>query len=357
MTQNSLLTLLAVGIAVCDAACFAFGAILQHDAVRRTISTPSGQNASLGLRGMLALLRQRRWLAGLALIALGAGLHVVALVLAPVSVVQPIGVLGVPLAVIVAARRGHEHATRGVVAGIAISVVGTAAFVWLTAGKATSVPLTGETLVLAGILVGLLVGAAIMVAKVNQGWVRALACAFGGAAAFGLVAAGMRALSQLIAGDFSRITQPVVIGTLLGIIAAAAIGGTLVQQAYTVGSPEVVLACVTVTDPFVAVLIGLMLLGEGKHMDPLTGFGMAAAAVVATVGVFVLARHHPDAQKQKDSDTDRDAGISGPRGELGTGQPDAATELNMRGQSIAVPSPDPDDTDPKRTLDENPAWR
>jgi len=346
VTPTSLVTLLAVGIAVCDAACFAFGAIFQHDAVRRTISGPDAEHRRLDLRGMLHLVRRPRWLAGAALIALGAGLHVIALVLAPVSVVQPIGVLGVPLAVVVAARRGNEHATPGVVAGIAISVVGTAAFVWLTAGKATSTPLTGETLFLAAILVGVLVAAAIVVAKLNSGWVRALGCAFGGAAAFGLVAAGMRALAQLVEGDLSRITRPVVIGTAIGIAVAAAIGGALVQQAYTVGSPEVVLACVTVTDPFVAVLIGLILLGEGRHMDPATGAGMAAAAVIATVGVFVLARHHPDARRDKSGDTDAHDDQH-PRGELEAGKP---WQLPTRVQQA-------DETDLKRKLDENPAWR
>ncbi len=352
MTPTNLVTLLAVGIAVCDAACFAFGAILQHDAVRRTIANPDGEDRLLNLRGMLALVRQPRWLAGLALIALGTGLHVIALILAPVSVVQPIGVLGVPLAVIVAARRGHEHATRGVVTGIAISVVGTAAFVWLTAGKATSVPLTGETLFLAGALVALLIGACLIVIKFNTGWIRALGCAFGGAAAFGLVAAGMRALSQLIAGDFSRVTQPLVIGTAIGIAAAAAIGGTLIQQAYTVGSPEVVLACVTVTDPFVAVLIGLMLLGEGKHMDPATAVGMALAAVVATVGVFVLARHHPDAKAQK---ADQEAAEAAEDNDLPDNHPRGELESGLR---PGLPGPKADDTDDlKRKLDENPAWR
>lgn len=347
MTPTSLVTLIAVGIAVCDAACFALGAIYQHDAVRKTIVGPNGEDQRLGLRGMLTLFRRPRWLAGLGLIGLGTALHVVALILAPVSVVQPIGVLGVPLAVIVAARRGHHRATKGVVVGIAISVVGTAAFVWLTAGKATSIPLTGETLILAGALVGALIGACLVVVKLNTGWIRALGCAFGGAAAFGLVAAGMRALSQLIAGDFTRLTQPLVIGTLLGIIAAAAIGGTLVQQAYTVGSPEVVLACVTVTDPFVAVLIGLTLLGEGRLLDPITGVGMGLAAVTATVGVFVLARHHPDAQAERADDAgENDAHVDHhPRGELESGF--------RPGQS----GPTTDDTDLKRNVDENPAWR
>lgn len=356
MTPTSLVTLLAVGIAVCDAACFAVGAILQHDAVRRTISDPNGRSRRLDLGGMFNLVRRPRWLAGLGLIALGTSLHVVALFLAPVSVVQPIGVLGVPLAVIIAARRGHEHATPGVVIGIAIAVVGTAAFVWLAAGKATGVPLAGEKLYIAAILVSVLVAVFAIIAKLNSGWVRALGCAFGGAAAFGLVAAGMRALSQLIEGDPSRLLQPAIIGAMAIITAAAAIGGTLIQQAYTVGSPEVVLACVTVTDPFVAVLLGLMLLGEGKYMDPLTGTAMGISAVVATAGVFVLARHHPDTQEReraarKDTEIHDD---EQPRGNIGPGQP---MPLGHAARTERKDHNDNDHDHLKRKLDEDPAWR
>jgi hypothetical protein len=73
------------------------------------------------------------------------------------------------------------------------------------------------------------------------------------------------------------------------------VGGWLVQQAFTSGPPEVVVACLTVVDPIVAVLFGVVLLGEGNATSAGHWAVLGAAALAASVGVAVLARHHPDA--------------------------------------------------------------
>jgi CBS domain containing-hemolysin-like protein len=56
-----------------------------------------------------------------------------------------------------------------------------------------------------------------------------------------------------------------------------------------------VVACLTVVDPIVAVLLGSLLLGEGADTPVATWFLLGGAAVAAAVGVLVLARLHPDA--------------------------------------------------------------
>jgi hypothetical protein len=80
-----------------------------------------------------------------------------------------------------------------------------------------------------------------------------------------------------------------------GIAAAVLVGGWLVQQAFASGPPEVVIACLTVVDPIVAVLLGAVLLGEGVATPAETWVLLAGAAITATAGVIALARHHPDA--------------------------------------------------------------
>jgi hypothetical protein len=57
----------------------------------------------------------------------------------------------------------------------------------------------------------------------------------------------------------------------------------------------VVIACLTVVDPIVAVLLGAVLLGEGSATPAETWLLLVTAAVIATAGVVALARHHPDA--------------------------------------------------------------
>src|SRR5689334_18106915 len=112
------MTMLAVTLAVFGAVCFALAARLQHDAVAAT-----GARASV--------LRQPRWLAGLALLIAGAGVHAVALGMAPLTVVQPIGVVAIGITALLD-RRFRE------LPAILITTVGVGAFVLLASGSATA---------------------------------------------------------------------------------------------------------------------------------------------------------------------------------------------------------------------------
>ena len=85
-----------------------------------------------------------------------------------------------------------------------------------------------------------------------------------GAAAFGLVSALVRAVSQaVVSGQIGAARPPRCSPRWPASSAAVLVGGWLVQQAFASGPPEVVIACLTVVDPIVAVLLGAVLLGEG----------------------------------------------------------------------------------------------
>jgi hypothetical protein len=129
----------------------------------------------------------------------------------------------------------------------------------------------------------------------RSGWVRCVACAMAGAVAFGLVSALVRAVSQSVASGAVGLLDLPVLATVAGVGAAVLMGGWLVQQAFASGPPEVVIACLTVVDPIVAVLLGAVLLGEGAATPAETWLLLGAAAATATAGVVALARHHPDA--------------------------------------------------------------
>src|SRR5690349_2936390 len=116
-----------------------------------------------------------------------------------------------------------------------------------------------------------------------------------GAAAFGLVSALVRAASQAVTSGQIGILDPAVLTTVAGVVAAILTGGWLIQQAFASGPPEVVAACLTVVDPIVAVLFGVVLLGEGNATSSAHWAVLIAAAIAATAGVGVLARHHPEA--------------------------------------------------------------
>ncbi|MEV4082527.1 hypothetical protein AB0J43_19860, partial [Nonomuraea fuscirosea] len=105
------MTVLAAVIALVGSLFFALGAALQQF-----------EAAGTAKPGLLALLRRPRWLLGGASILAGGGLHIVALGLGPLTVVQPMGVasllFALPLAAALHGRRParNELAAAGVVA-------------------------------------------------------------------------------------------------------------------------------------------------------------------------------------------------------------------------------------------------
>jgi hypothetical protein len=279
----------AVSLAVLAAVCFAGAAVLQHGAVS------AGTDETLSLSGLRSVARQPGWLTGLALAGSGTALHAVALVLAPLSVVQPIGVLAVPIAVVLTTLRSRRPPGAGVVGWVAMSVLGVAAFVLTAARTAvTNQPTTGAPLVAAAVVAGL-VAVLAAVGLSRTGWTRCITCATAGAVAFGLVSGLVRAVSQSIEPGLRGLLHPSVVVAVAVIGATVVIGGWLVQQAFAAGPPEVVVACLTVVDPIVAVVLGAVLLGEGAATPAATWLLLAAAAGVAAAGVVGLAKHHPDA--------------------------------------------------------------
>lgn len=286
-------TAIAITLAVIDSACFATAAVYQQRAVRRTV------RHRLTLRELIALPTQRSWLGGVGLATLGMCLHIVALILAPVSLVQPIGVLGVPIAVLLAARLAGKRPSKATLAPIMLCLLGIGGFIWVTATRISSdrpVPLSLLAVAVAVILAAM--GAAALVARRLHGWPRCLVDAVAGAFGVGMVAALMRALVQHIeAGGTLFDMHSLALLCLMAVSGAA--GGWLVQQAYASGPAEVVLASLTVVDPMVAVVVGLVLLREGVRLSSTNDMIMVTFGVIAATGVVALAKTHPEVAKRK----------------------------------------------------------
>jgi hypothetical protein len=288
---------LAILLAGLGAMCFAGAAVLQHGAVSAGSDPGSDDRPgkTISLRGLGEIARRPGWLAGLARAAGGTGLDAVGVVHAPLSVVQPIGVLAVPIAVLLTTVRTSRRPAPGVLVGVLLTLAGVGVFVATAAGTAVSTPPPDQATLFASLVVALVVLVLAGLGLARSGWVRCVACAMAGAAAFGLVSALVRAVSQSVASGDIGLFAPPVLAAVAGIVAAVLTGGWLVQQAFGSGPPEVVIACLTVVDPIVAVLLGAVLLGEGAATPLDTWFLLTGAAVTATAGVIALARHHPDA--------------------------------------------------------------
>ncbi|SDM80324.1 Glycosyltransferase involved in cell wall bisynthesis [Lentzea albidocapillata subsp. violacea] len=262
------MTMIAITLAVFGAVCFALAARLQHDAI-----------ASTGARA--SVLRQPRWLGGLALLIAGAGVHAAALGMAPLTVVQPIGVLAIGMTALMD-RRFRE------LPAILLTTVGVGAFVLLASGSATATKVAPDIELTAGLVtLGLIAVPGVIAALTSNARVRAVAFASAGGVAYGYVSVLMRAVSQSVQQGGFGLSH---LASVLGIALSLAVGGWLVQHAYAGGPPHLAVACLTVVDPLVAVGLGAFLLGEAAHLSPLTGVALFACALAAVCGVFALAR-------------------------------------------------------------------
>ncbi|USX52499.1 glycosyltransferase [Lentzea sp. HUAS12] len=262
------MTLLAITLAVLGAVCFALAARLQHDAI-----------ASNGARA--SVLRQPRWLGGLALLVAGAGVHAAALGMAPLTVVQPIGVLAIGMTALMD-RRFRE------LPAILLTTVGVGAFVFFASGSATATKVVPDVELTAGLVtLGLIAVPGVIAALTSNARIRAVAFASAGGVAYGYVSVLMRAVSQSVQQGGFGLSH---LASVLGIALSLAVGGWLVQHAYAGGPPHLAVACLTVVDPLVAVGLGIFLLGEAAHLSLVTGVLLFACALAAVCGVFALAR-------------------------------------------------------------------
>jgi uncharacterized membrane protein len=80
---------------------------------------------------------------------------------------------------------------------------------------------------------------------------------------------------------------------LTGIIVACLLGQYLQQSAFSTGSPDVVIAGLTVVDPIVGATLGLAALGEAANTPGWSFVVFALAGVAAVYGVVRLSRSRP----------------------------------------------------------------
>lgn len=274
---------------------FATGATLQHTVIG-TMVDPRVANKTMGPRQLVRMVTNPRWLGALAVVVCGFLLHVTAITMAPVTVIQPLGILAVPWSILMASRIQGHRVTKQMWLAVGITLAGIVAFSSLAAGNAAPDHNTHPDAVLRGSLVVYALSLIFIFMAVRGGsalW-RSLWWATGGAFLFGLSSALIKALSVMLRGPgFIFSTWFWVLGIMFLVTLAA--GGLLIQQGYACGPTEVVVGSMDTTDPIVGVSFGLILLGEGARIGPLTGTLMAIAALVAVSGVVVLLRVHPNA--------------------------------------------------------------
>ena len=287
---------LAVCLAVLGAFFLAIGAQRQGSAVKADTG-----GLALSSNGFLRLLRNPRWMLGLLLLCLGMVMNAIALVSAPLTVVQPIGAIALVITTVVNAKDQGLSINRATVVAITACVTGSALFVLLAVNVTQeNHHVNAEDELTIVLLLALAVGLFGTLAVLFKHRMSAFVYIVGAGVLFGFVAVLTRIIGKHLLDPNGLFLLNVQWYTLIAIAAAGGLGSWFVQSAYSGGPPDLVIAGLTVVDPMVGIAIGIVILGELRpDVQPVMAIGMAAAASLAIVGVIALSRHHPEVTKRK----------------------------------------------------------
>ena len=287
---------LAVTAAIVGAFFLAFGTQRQSSAVRA-----SAGGLDVTGWGMLRLFRTPRWVLGLVLLAMGMSLNVYALASAPLTVVQPIGAIALVITTVVNAREHHIKMNRPTILAIIACMVGSAAFVFLAievSAEEHKITSGQELLTILILAIAVAVfGGAVVLFPHRLG---AFFYILGAGILFGFVAVLVRTISVSLLDPNGQFLANVSWYSILAVVVAGLLGSYFVQNAYSKGPPDLVIAGLTVIDPIVGISIGIAILGElDPNVQPAIALSMVGAGCIAIVGVIALSRHHPDVLERK----------------------------------------------------------
>ena len=229
------------------------------------------------------LLQRARWLLGTGLSILGWPLQVLALLLAPLVVVQPALAAGLLTLLVIGERMLGERPGRYEYVSVTLIVIGVVGAA-LTAPKRTTHH--SEELTITLVLVAL--AAASLVPYVLRSFDRQISelTMIGAGFAFGWSALATKLASDdLSSGHY-------VVAAAWGLSTAAASGvGVLSEMSALQSRPAILVAPVVfVTQTVVPIVLAPLLLGEDFSQTPLGGVPLSLALLVLVVGAAMLAR-------------------------------------------------------------------
>ena len=285
----------AIGIplALIGAVFLSLGAQFQHRGVTKVEAHTIEATGGLNTRQLLLLLSRPSWVFGTLMLGLAIAFQLTSLAFAPLIVVQPLGAVALVITAVLNARVSRVRINRGSAVAIAMCVGGVGLFVTVAAFTAVDKPVTDANLITILIVLGVVLLAFAAAFVLLRTRFKAIFYIIGAGVLYGFVATLAKVvINRAQHGNFDWLTLACVAGLLL----AAASGAYFVQNAYSSGPPDLVIAGLTVIDPLIAVGIGIIVLGEASQAPTWAAVLFVVAGAIAIWGVFVLAKHHPQSQ-------------------------------------------------------------
>ncbi len=286
---------IGIPIALVGAVFLSLGAQLQHRGVARVEATHGdGSKAGLSVRQLLHLIARPSWMLGTLMLGLAIVFQLTSLGFAPLIVVQPLGVVALVITAILNARVSRIRLERLTIRAIVLCVGGVGIFVAIAAVYAIEKVITERQLLTVLGILGVTLAAFGVAFALARRSVGAMFYILGAGVLFGFVATLAKVvINRILNGNFEGLT----VIAIVALVASAALGTYFVQTAYSVGSPDLVIAGLTVVDPLVAVLIGVIVLGEAALIPPAFAVVAVIAGAIAVFGVVQLAKHHPQTHR------------------------------------------------------------
>ncbi|NDC48275.1 MAG: multidrug DMT transporter permease [Micrococcales bacterium] len=290
------LKLLAISLAVLSAVALAVGSQLQNGAVGIQKKAALSGRSHFTFRQLLNLIRHPQWVTGLFISIVALALQFTALLLAPLILVQPIGAIALVLTSILNSR----------ITKTPLNALG--AFVVMAHEVAVEPAIDDNALIYILALVISLIAIGLVVQFKGAANFKPLTFIVGAGVLFGFVATLTKVVlkrlfsqggyDRIVNFRFELLTDGLTLLALVCLVVAGLLGGWFVQNAYTSGPPDLVVAGLTVIDPLVAVSIGVVVLNEAMNASVPIMVGFLASGAVAVVGVYLLSKVHPELIKR-----------------------------------------------------------
>ncbi len=291
---------IGIPFALVGAVFMSIGAQLQHTGVGKVDHENAvGSRKSLDFKQMMSLMGRPSWLFGTIMLGLAVVFQLVSLGYSPIMVVQPIGAVALVLTAIINSRVSKVKLNRASILAIVMCVGGIGAFVTVAAFTARNVPVRTEDLVQILISLGVVfVLFGLFYFLRMRSHPVALFFILGAGILYGFVATLAKVVeARFLQGDMDLLVWV----CLVALVLAAILGGIFVQNAYSSGPPDLVIAGLTVIDPLVAVCIGIVVLDEASQSPLWAVIVYVVSALVAVAGVILMSRVHPQANGETHS--------------------------------------------------------
>jgi drug/metabolite transporter (DMT)-like permease len=272
-------------LALLSAFVFGSGVVLQQ---RSAMEVPAEHAARPGL--LLRLVRRPLWMLGLGADVLGFGLQALALHKGSLVVVQPLITTSLLFTLVLTAAFYREPISVSEWAAMIVVLAGLSVFLAAAAPSEEGGTLAdAQGWLLCALSVVLVTLAAVLIGLRAAGAVRA--GLFGLAA--GIADAFMAVLAKAFAGSFNHGVVAVFEGwTPWALLAGGLAAILLISTAYQAGHPTVSLPIITVTDPLVGSIIGVLLFDEHLRLGGTRGVVVAFALLGMAGGLVTLGRDH-----------------------------------------------------------------